>query len=172
MAIFGLSRSRLSLTPELQAIVAEYKRLRAASTRLVNELVRRLKANELNEGGEKLGIIRRGIFVFESEDVSAVLMDYCVYEVRRSGRNAVEKYLCENPPEADSDEMNCLHAMQHSRYAIIAVLCTLPGVGCQLRDLAAWMDAVAKILSRYEGAEREQIFYQTVQRAYRLESDR
>lgn len=44
---------------------------------------------------------------------------------------------------------------------------------CNLNgSFAAWMDAVIKILSRCEGAEREQIFYQTAQRAYRLELDR
>jgi hypothetical protein len=62
-------------------------------------------------------------------------MDYCIYNVYRKGRNAVEQYLCDCPPDPDSDEMACLRAMQHAIYALVAVLRVEPSVGCHVRNL-------------------------------------
>jgi hypothetical protein len=62
-------------------------------------------------------------------------MDYCIYNVYREGRNAVEDYLCDSPPDPDSDDMTCLRAMQHATYTALAVLGVEPGVGCHVRNL-------------------------------------
>ena len=103
--------------------------------RLNNELVHRLSRDMLDEGAKKIGIYHDGTFVFENEDETSVLMDYCIYNVYRNGRNAVEQYLCDDPPDPDSDEMACLQAMQHGIYALVAVLRVEPGVGCHVRNL-------------------------------------
>ncbi len=103
--------------------------------RLNNELVHRLSRDVLNEGAKKIGILRNGVFVFENEDETYVLMDYCIYNVYRNGRNAVEQYLCDCLPSPDSSEMACLRAMQHATYALVAVLGVEPGVGCHMRNL-------------------------------------
>jgi hypothetical protein len=116
-------------------IVACYQRLRPIRLRLNDELVGRLSRDVLNVGGQRLGILRRGIFVFNSEDESCVLMDYCIYNVYRNGRNAIDQYLCDSPPPPDSDEMACLRAMQRATYAMVAVLRIEPGVGCHVRNL-------------------------------------
>jgi hypothetical protein len=91
----------------------------------------------LNDGAKRIGILRGGTFVFESEDETSVLMDYCIYDVYRNGRNAVEQYLCDCPPDPDSDEMACLRAMQHATYTLVAVLRVEPGVGCHIQNLFA-----------------------------------
>ena len=138
MAPFGFLRtSNLSraATPETKRIVARYERLRQVRLRLNNELVSRLSHDALDEGGRKLGILRKGVFVFDSEDETSVLMDYCIYNVYRRGRNAIEQYLCDSPPDPDSEEMACLRAMQHATYALIVVESVVPGVGCQIRNL-------------------------------------
>jgi len=116
-------------------IVARYRGLRSIRSRLNDELVHRLSTETLKEGAKRLGILRDGMFVFDNEDESSVLMDYCIYDVYRKGRNAVEQYLCDSAPDPDSDEMACLHAMQHATYALIAVTRVEPGVGCHVRNL-------------------------------------
>ena len=89
----------------------------------------------LDDAAKRIGIFHHGTFVFENEDETSVLMDYCIYNVIRKGRDAVEQYLCDCPPDSDSDEMACLQAMQHGIYALVAVLRVEPGVGCHVRNL-------------------------------------
>jgi hypothetical protein len=135
MGLFGFGEASVPKTTVSKDIVAHYKRLRPIRLRLNNELVRRLSRDVLNDGAKRIGILRGGIFVFENEDESAVLMDYCIYNVYRKGRNAVEQYLCDCPPDPDSDEMTLLRAMQHATYSLVAVLNVERGVGCRIRNL-------------------------------------
>ena len=137
MSLLDLMRfgSAPVLSSEQGRIVARYKRLREVGRQLNNRLVARLSKEILDEGGRKLGILQGGVFVFDSEDETAVLMDYCLYDVRLSGRNMIEQYLIDSPPDADSDEMACLRAMQHAEYALFVVESVERGVGVAGRDL-------------------------------------
>ena len=135
MGLFGFGKGSAPETAVLEDIVSRYKRLRPIRRRLNDKLVGRCAGDVLEEGGKKLGLFRHGTFVFDTEDESSMLMDYCIYDVYRKGRNAVEQYLCDCPPDPDSDEMACLHAMQHATYALVAVLRVEPGVGCHVRNL-------------------------------------
>ncbi len=135
MGLSGFSKASFPQTTVSKDILVHYQRLRPIRLRLNNELVSRLSTDVLRDGAKRIGILRDGIFVFASEDETSVLMDYCVYDVYRKGRNAVEQYLCDCPPDPDSDEMTCLRAMQHATYTLIAVLRVEPGVGCHVRNL-------------------------------------
>jgi hypothetical protein len=134
MGLFGFGNAS-SPTEGVKDIVACYRRLRPIRLRLNNELVRRLSRDVLDDGAKRIGIYRNGTFVFENEDETSVLMDYCIYNVYRNGRNAVQQYLGDCPPDADPDEMACLRAMRHATYALVAVLGVEPGVGCRVRNL-------------------------------------
>ena len=116
-------------------IISRYKKLRAVGRNLIHKLVSRLSKDVFHEGGKKLGILRRGALVFNSEDESSVLMDYCLYDVRRKGRNAVEQYLVDSAPDPESDEMVCLRAMQHAIYSLFIVESVMRGFGVTVRDL-------------------------------------
>jgi hypothetical protein len=135
MGLFGFRKPSFSPTTDSKEIAAQYQRLRPIRLRLNNELVHRLSRDVLNEGAKKIGILRRGMFVFDNEDESSVLMDYCIYDVYHKGRNAIEQYLSDSPPDPNSDEMACLRAMQHATYALVVVLRVEPGAGCQIRNL-------------------------------------
>lgn len=135
MGLFGFGKATFPKATVSKDIVARYQRFRSTLLRLNNELVRRLSRDVLNDGAKRIGILRGGMFVFDNEDESSVLMDYCIYDVYRKGRNAVEQYLCDSPPDPDSDEMACLHAMQHATYTLVAAQRVEPGVGCHVRNL-------------------------------------
>ncbi len=135
MGLFGLLKREPNQPTDTAEIVAAYERLRPLRLRLNNELVRRLSRDVLEEGGKKLGILRRGTFVFDNEDESSVLMDYCIHDVYRSGRNAIDQYLEDNSPDSQSDEMACLQAMRNAKYAMVIVTGIEPGVGCHIRNL-------------------------------------
>ena len=116
-------------------IIARYQRLRTTGRDLNNRLVKRLSKDALHEGGKKLGILRGGTLVFDTEDETSVLMDYCLYDVRRKGRNTIEQYLIDSPPDPESDEMTCLRAMQHASYSLFVVESVERGLGVIVRDL-------------------------------------
>lgn len=116
-------------------LVARYQRLRAAAFKLGKQLVGRLSKEVLDEGAKKLGLLNRGTLVFKSEDEMAVLMDYCIYNVFRQGRNAIQQYLADSPPEPGDDEFLCLQAMQRATYSLVVVEAAQPGLGVIVRDL-------------------------------------
>lgn len=120
---------------ERQEIISRYQRLRTASRELNNRLVKRLSKDVLYEGGRKLGILQGDTLVFDTEDESSVLMDYCLYDVRRNGRNAIEQYLIDSPTDPESDEAACLRAMQHAIYSLFVVESVERGLGVIVRDL-------------------------------------
>ena len=116
-------------------IVSRYKQLRKVGRNLNDKLVKRLSKDVLYEGGRRLGIVQSGTLVFNSEDETSVLMDYCLYDVRHKGRNAVEQYLIDSLPDPESVEMTCLRAMQHAIYSLFVVESVESGLGVTVRDL-------------------------------------
>ena len=128
------SNSDATMSADRAEIIARYKHLRAVGRNLNHKLVKRLSKADLDKGGKKLGILKRGVLVFNTEDESSVLMDYCIYDVRRNGRNAVEQYLIDSPPDPDSDEMVCLRAMQHAVYSLFVVESVERGLGVTVLD--------------------------------------
>jgi hypothetical protein len=98
-------------------------------------MLERLSKETLHEGASKLGMLEGKTIVFNTEDESSLLMDYCLYDVKRGGRNAVEQYLIDSPPAADSDEMICLQAMQRAKYSVFVVESVQQGLGVSVRDL-------------------------------------
>jgi hypothetical protein len=130
-------REEPGTTPDRAGIISLYKHLRTVGRTLNHKLVERLSKDVLHEGGKKLGILQRNTLVFDSEDETAVLMDYCIYDVYHNGRNAVEQFLIDSPPAPESDEMACLRAMQHAVYSLFVVESVMRGFGATVRDLVS-----------------------------------
>jgi hypothetical protein len=72
---------------------------------------------------------------FDSEDETAVLMDYCLYYPQPDGRNLIAKYLEKSPSLPGSDELAALQEMTHAYYSLFQVLGVERGVGVSVRDL-------------------------------------
>jgi hypothetical protein len=115
--------------------LTRYQHLRQVGLELNTRLTKTLSRSELDEGGRKLGILKRNVLVLDTEDEIAVLMDYCLHDVRRHGVNAIERYLATAPAAAGSDEEVLLQALRRSRYSLFAVRSSEPGVGVHVRDL-------------------------------------
>ena len=116
-------------------LVARYQHLRQATRPITNQLIGTLSKKAMQEAGEKLGILRDGVLVFGSEDETAVLMDYCLFDFREQGMNAIERRLVQDPPPADSEELLILQGLRNARYSLFIVEAIQPGVGLHLRDL-------------------------------------
>jgi hypothetical protein len=123
------------MTPEHAAMLARYQHLRRVGLQLNNRLFKMLSRSILDEGGKKLGILKKNVLVLDTEDEIAVLADYCIHDVRRQGANAIERYLAKSPPPPGSDEMVLLQALRQAYFSLFAVEAAEPGVGVHVRDL-------------------------------------
>jgi hypothetical protein len=116
-------------------LLPRYKRLREVGRKVADTLVKRLKKDVLDEGGQKLGILQKNVLVLDSEDELAVLMDFCLHDIRRQGRTTIEQFLAEAPYPPDSDEMIFLESLKEARFTLMMVEATEPGVGIHVRDV-------------------------------------
>jgi hypothetical protein len=123
------------MTREQADRLARYQHLRQVALPLNHRLVKTLSKSVLDEGGKKLGILEGKALVLDSEDEIAVLMDYCIYDVRRRGQNAIDHFLAKSPPAPDSDEMVLLQAMGQAYYAVVVVEKAEHKRGVHVRDL-------------------------------------
>jgi len=121
---------------EYSELVNRYKRCREITRKLHSDIPQKcLSKKAFNKCGRKLGLMRNNKLVFGGEQDMAVLMDYCIYDYRENGSNAVSRYLAEFPPPADSDEYVVLKAMSESFYTLVQVDHFLQGVGVQADEL-------------------------------------
>jgi hypothetical protein len=123
------------MSPDQAAMLARYQHLRRVGLELNNRLLQLVSKSIFDEGGKKLGILKKNVLVLDSEDEMAVLADYCIHDVRRQGANAIDRYLAKSPPPPESDEMVLLQALRHAYFSLFAVESTEPGVGAHVRDL-------------------------------------
>jgi hypothetical protein len=94
-----------------------------------------LSRDVLDEGGRDLGFLRNGAFVFGREDESNILIDYCIYNVLRRGRNAIQSILAQFPPPEGSDEALVLAASTRPWFSVFGVERTDPGIGVMVQDI-------------------------------------
>jgi len=114
--------------------VEPYKRLREVRFSLNHTLVKTLDKKVLHEAGRALGMLKGDTLVFDSMDQTSVLMDYGIYNIRRGGRNAIQRYLDEKRPSPGSEERTALESMLQAYYSILQVVDVERGVGVSVRD--------------------------------------
>jgi SEC-C motif len=116
-------------------LLARYQQIRQIGLKLNHMLVERLDKSMLEEGARELDMLRGGVMVFDSEDMTSVLMDYCIHDVRRQGRTVIEAMLAEGRFPAGSDEWVYLNAIREAKYGIFFVERIEPGIGVDVLDV-------------------------------------
>src|ERR1035441_3828551 len=92
------------------ADVERYKRWRGLARDLNHRIVQTIPREAMHQVGEAIGILRGGVLVLESEDQSSVLMDCCLYDWIREGKNLVEKCAESHPRRQEPRKPNsCRH---------------------------------------------------------------
>ena len=92
------------------ADVERYKRWRGLARDLNHRIVQTIPREAMHQVGEAIGILRGGVLVLESEDQSSVLMDCCLYDWIREGKNLVEKCAESHPRRQEPRNTNsCRH---------------------------------------------------------------
>ena len=125
----------INITEKKTRLLERYRHLRAMSRELHNGLLDSVPRDVFAECSEKLGFLIDDTLVFESEDESAVLMDYCLYDGWSGDHNAITRFLAQQPYPSDSDEMLLLKAMSRARYSLYQVESVVEGLGVNVLDL-------------------------------------
>ena len=79
------------------ADVERYRRLRALRTELNHLIIETIPRETFYDVGEAIGILRMGVLKFDSEDMTSVLMDCCLYDWPEDGKNVVRRYSQSHP---------------------------------------------------------------------------
>jgi hypothetical protein len=119
-------------------LVARYKRYREFTRELQSHTLNKyISKQAIHICGKKLGVMRNDTLVLDHTDEICVFMDYCIYDYRQEGLNAVGQYVADSQLDPDSDEYTAVRAMSESFYTLVQVLDVLPGVGVRVNDLLA-----------------------------------
>jgi hypothetical protein len=114
-------------------IAARYKRMRAASRSMNDELMK-LGMPFVKQAAKELGVWVRGTIVMDMEELP-VLTDRTIYCFEEHGRNAVEHYADEHPAAAGSDAQVVLDAMRKAFFSVFQVRDMVEGVGLHVADI-------------------------------------
>ncbi|SPE30484.1 hypothetical protein SBA3_1670003 [Candidatus Sulfopaludibacter sp. SbA3] len=104
-------------------------------TELSQRAVKTIPREAYTEVGEALGIMRNGVLVFETEDVSSVLMDCCLYEWKDNGKSLIQRYVETHPGEPGTDEHYLLNACLPAKFRVLFPESAVPGAGLYCRDI-------------------------------------
>lgn len=116
--------SPFSPTP---ADVERYRRLRATSMTLAHKIVETIPKRAMEEVGDAIGILRGGILLLDSMDMSNVLMDCCLYDWFEDGKNLVQRYAEAHPADPQTDEGYILQASLQASYRLLLFQSAVPG---------------------------------------------
>lgn len=117
------------------ADVERYKRLRGLARDLNHRIIQTIPREALHQVAEAIGMLHGGVLVLESEDESNVLMDCCLYDWIREGKNLVEKYAENHPPAPGTEEHELLQAYLQAQYRIVVPQSRVQGAGAYFVDL-------------------------------------
>ena len=123
--------------PDPAALLARYDQLRALSMELNDRLIDRIPRSLLLQAAGKLGMREGKRVVFESEDEHSLLMDYCIYAVRKNGSSVIQQALRQQLVEPGSEAETLLNSMARSRLAIIQLGDTISEGALMISDTLA-----------------------------------
>ena len=127
------------------ADVERYARLRGLARDLNHRIVQTIPREAIPQVAEAIGRLHGGVLVLGSEDESSVLMDCCLFDWIREGKNIIEKYAENHPPAPGTEEHELLEAYRQAKYRIVVPQSRVPGAGaiswtyCQVRNSSSWM---------------------------------
>ena len=120
---------------DYDGIAARYKRMRKISFKLNKILPKYVPKRALEETAKKLGFWQNGTVVFDNIDQSFVLFDQAIHGHFQDGKNAVDRYVDEHPPDPGSDQEAVLAAKKRAFYSLFKVEGIVPGVGVHVHDI-------------------------------------
>jgi len=115
--------------------IERYTQLRELSRRIMSELTKTIPREAYEEIGKALGIVHKNTFVLDTLDVSGVLMDACLFDWIRDGKNLVQRYVEVHPPDFGTDEHLLLQAFCQAKYRLLQPKSVSAGAVTHCRDV-------------------------------------
>ncbi len=115
--------------------VARYRALRSLGMELTHKIVKTIPSRAFDDIGATLGLLRDGVLVFESMELSSVMMDCCLYDWFENGVNVVQRYARAHPAKPGSGEEYLLAAYLQAKYRILVTDSPVAGAGIHCRDI-------------------------------------
>lgn len=115
-------------SPSSDDLVARYRSLREQTRKFADQALELLSKADIENAAKSLGMFHRGTIVFDSEHMTAVLMNYLMLEQRRNGLTAIERLRAETPFD-DPGEAALVDRMCQARFRLLTVV-ELAGKGC------------------------------------------
>jgi hypothetical protein len=118
-------------------MLSEYRDYRHAAKHLNSRFIKSIKGHELQAAANSLGIMVRGVMVFDSEDETSVLMDRIIYDLRRGDKNIFACLIEEHAAQDFSEiERQLLAGKSQAWYSLFAVKAANHSKGSlQMEDL-------------------------------------
>ena len=102
---------------------------------LNHRIIKTIPRQAYDEVGDALGIRRNGVLIFDSEDMTSVMMDCCLYDWYESGKNLIQRYAETHPTTPETDESYLLQACRQAKYRILVAQSAVPGAGLHCQDV-------------------------------------
>jgi hypothetical protein len=115
--------------------VERYRHLRAVNIALNRKIVKTIPRRAYDDIGDALGIRRNGVLEFDSEDMTSVLADCCLYDWYENGKNLVQRYAEAHPATEDTEESYLLQACLRAQYRVLVADSVVPGAGIYCQDV-------------------------------------
>ena len=117
------------------ADVQRYQCLRGLARDLNHRIIQTIPREAIPQVAEAIGRLQGGVLVLGSEDESNVLMDCCLFDWIREGKNLIEKYAENHPAAPGTTEHELLEAYRQAKYRIVVPQSRVPGAGAYFVDL-------------------------------------
>jgi hypothetical protein len=114
--------------------VEKYQRLRQGGRELMSRITKTIPRAAREEIAAALGIMRKGVVIFDTEEVAIVLADCCLHDWIRDGRNLITKYSEDHPAAPGTDEEFLLSAYEQARFRVLLPKSVAPGAGMECTD--------------------------------------
>jgi len=102
---------------------------------LNQRIIKTLPRQAFAEVGEAVGIRHNDILEFDTEDMTSVLMDCCLYDWFENGKNVVQRYSEAHPAKPATDQGYLMQAYLQAKYRVLVMQFAVPGAGLHCRDV-------------------------------------
>lgn len=109
--------------------------MRKVSRTLNHKIVDTLPNDAIHVIGKKLGIMKGRTIIMDSSDHLSILMDCCLYDFIKSGKNAIQWYAERHAPAPHSDEHEILQGYLAAQYRLVRTNARVEGAGIQAVDI-------------------------------------
>ena len=116
-------------------ITVRYVRMRKIGFELNKVLPKYVPKEAIEATARKLGMWRDGMLVFDNTDQSCVLFDQAIYGYFRDGKNAIDRYVDQHPPDPGSVYEAVLGAKKLAFHSLFQVEETVPDMGVHVHDI-------------------------------------